>query len=111
MQVETKPSKLVYFNPYSDEQMRLYLPEGDHVFRAGFINDDFVKGLSEKDALQRQEEQVHRLDYVRRSVPVESGKGQPQEDSDLRSGVGPACVERIVAHAGASCLSPAGDQD
>ena len=43
MQVETKPSKLVYFNPYSEEEMRLYLPAGDHVFRAGFIDDDFVK--------------------------------------------------------------------
>src|SRR6185369_423510 len=50
MPVETKPSKLVYFNPYSNEEMRLYLPEGDHVFRAGFINDDFVKALSEKEA-------------------------------------------------------------
>ena len=50
MMVDTKPSGLVYFNPYSAEEMRLYLPEGDHVFRAGFINDDFVKGLSDKEA-------------------------------------------------------------
>src|SRR6185503_12663719 len=42
MPVETKPSKLVYFNPFSWEEMRLTLPEGDHVFRAQFINDDFV---------------------------------------------------------------------
>ena len=34
MPVETKPSELVYFNPYSEEEFRLYLPEGDHVFRA-----------------------------------------------------------------------------
>ena len=34
MPVETKPSRLVYFDPYSEEQMRLFLPEGDHVFRA-----------------------------------------------------------------------------
>src|SRR4029453_12926914 len=33
-QVETKPSGLVYFNPYSEEEFRVYLPEGDHVFRA-----------------------------------------------------------------------------
>jgi hypothetical protein len=50
MQVETKPSKLVYFNPYSEEEFRLVLPEGDHVFRAGFIDDPFVKTLSDKDA-------------------------------------------------------------
>src|SRR5262249_35723231 len=48
--VETKPSKLVYFNPYSEEEMRLTLPEGDHTFRAAFVNDDFVKGMTEGDA-------------------------------------------------------------
>ena len=48
--VEMKPSKLVYFNPFSEEEFRLYLPEGDHSFRIGFVNDDFVKGLSTKDA-------------------------------------------------------------
>ncbi|MBC8165318.1 MAG: DUF1587 domain-containing protein, partial [Bryobacteraceae bacterium] len=34
-QAETKPSGLNYFNPYSEEQFRVYVPEGDHVFRAG----------------------------------------------------------------------------
>jgi hypothetical protein len=51
MEVETRPSKLVYFNPFSDGQMRLYLPEGDHVFRAAFLHDDFVAGFTtDKDA-------------------------------------------------------------
>ena len=57
---ETKPSGLVYFNPYSDETMRLYIPEGDHVFRAGFIDDEFVKTLTEQGRLRQQEEQVPR---------------------------------------------------
>src|SRR6185436_14660796 len=35
--VETKPSTLVYFDPYSEEELRVPLAEGDHVFRAGFI--------------------------------------------------------------------------
>ena len=48
--VETKPSGLVYFNPYSAEELRLELPEGDHTFRVGFIDDPFVKPLSDKDA-------------------------------------------------------------
>ena len=52
--VETKPSGLVYFNPYSEEEFRLFLPEGDHVFRAGFIDDGFVKILTERDAYTRQ---------------------------------------------------------
>lgn len=49
--VETKPSKLVYFNPFSDEEFRVYLPEGDHSFRVAFLNDDFVKKFkTEKEA-------------------------------------------------------------
>jgi len=49
--VETKPSKLVYFNPYSEEEFRLYLPEGDHTFRVAFLNDEFVKTIkTQKDA-------------------------------------------------------------
>src|SRR2546422_509951 len=49
IETETKPSGLVYFNPYSEAQMRLFLPEGEHVFRAGLIDDDFVKNLTGRD--------------------------------------------------------------
>ena len=54
MQVETKPSELVYFSPRSIEEMRLYLPAGDHVFRAGFVEDDFVETLCEEDIFDRK---------------------------------------------------------
>jgi len=47
--VETKPSKLVYFSPFSEEHFRVSLPEGEHVFRAGFLDDDFIRTLPEKD--------------------------------------------------------------
>jgi hypothetical protein len=43
--VETKPSGLVYFNPYSEVTIRVPLTEGDHVFRLGFIDDEYVKTL------------------------------------------------------------------
>lgn len=52
--VETKPSNLMYFDPYSEHEFRVYLPEGDHVFRAGFLDDEYVKTLSEKDASDRK---------------------------------------------------------
>ncbi|HEY1183776.1 MAG TPA: DUF1592 domain-containing protein [Bryobacteraceae bacterium] len=52
--VETKPSGLVFFDPYSEEELRLALPEGDHVFRAGFIDDDFVKDLAPRDRYNRK---------------------------------------------------------
>src|SRR6185503_16754418 len=48
-EIETKPSGLVYFDPYSEEEVKIYLPVGDHVFRAGFTNDDFVKTLAAGD--------------------------------------------------------------
>ena len=85
MQVETKPSELVYFNPYSEEEMRLDLPEGDHVFRAGFIDDEFVKGLTRKDAYDRKKNKF--LDSITFVGPfaAEDGEGQPQEDPHLRS--------------------------
>jgi mono/diheme cytochrome c family protein len=51
---ETKPSGLVYFNPYSEEEVRLSLPEGDHVFRAGFIDDGFVRMLPQTEAYSRR---------------------------------------------------------
>ncbi|HYP05247.1 MAG TPA: DUF1592 domain-containing protein [Bryobacteraceae bacterium] len=52
--VETKPSGLVYFNPYSEEEFRLVIPEGDHVFRIAFENDPFVKGMDRKTAYDQK---------------------------------------------------------
>ncbi len=39
--VETKPSKLVYFDPYSEEKMTVHFTEGEHTVRAEFLNDEF----------------------------------------------------------------------
>jgi len=52
--VETKPSGLVYFDPYSEEELRVSLPEGDHVFRAGFVDDAFVRTLPAADSYDRR---------------------------------------------------------
>jgi mono/diheme cytochrome c family protein len=49
MTVETKPSGLVYFNPYSEERMRIPVPEGDHTIRLGFIDDPFVKTIAKEE--------------------------------------------------------------
>ena len=46
--VETKPSGLVYFNPYSEERIRVPVPEGDHTLRLGFVDDPFVKTLAKE---------------------------------------------------------------
>ncbi len=97
MPVETKPSQLVYFNPYSEEEMRLYLPEGDHVFRAGFIDDDFVKSLSAKDAYSDKKNKF--LNSIKFIGPfptnVEKASRKKILLCDPNSGL--ACVERIVS--------------
>lgn len=97
MPVETKPSGLVYFNPYSEEQMRLYLPEGDHKFRAGFIGDDFVKDLSEKDAYSNKKNKF--LDSITFVGPYKSNVERPSRKKILICDpkTGAACTEKIIA--------------
>jgi hypothetical protein len=97
MPVETKPSGLVYFNPYSAEEMRLYLPEGDHTFRAGFIDDEFVKGLSLKDAYSNKKNKY--LDSITFVGPYPSKieKASRKKVLICDPNSGSACVERIVS--------------
>jgi hypothetical protein len=98
MPVETKPSKLVYFDPYSEEQMRLFLPEGNHVFRAAFVDDDFVKSVSPADAYNRKKNKF--IDSIVFVGPYAAKAERPSRKKificDPNSG--PACVEKIVAN-------------
>src|SRR5438128_5140268 len=97
MPVETKPSKLVYFNPYSAEEMRLYLPEGDHVFRAGFVNDDFVKGLSDNEAYNNKTNKFLESIAIQGPFPAEVEKASRKKILICDPNSGPACVEKIIA--------------
>ena len=97
MTVETKPSQLVYFNPYSEAEMRLYLPEGDHVFRSGFIDDDFVKGLPEKDVYSDKKNKF--LNMITFVGPFPSKIEKPSRKKILicDPNSGRVCIEKIVA--------------
>jgi mono/diheme cytochrome c family protein len=95
--VQTKPSGLVYFDPYSEEELRLTLPEGDHVFRAGFIGDGFAGALPDDAAYDRRKNKF--LDSI-----VFVGPHAPAPDKESRRRIlvcnpasGRGCVERIVA--------------
>jgi mono/diheme cytochrome c family protein len=96
--VETKPSGLVYFDPYSEEEIRLFLPEGDHVFRAGFLDDPFAKRLSTDDAYDRRKNKF--LDSMVFVGPFASTTEKESRKKvlvcDPQSGR--ACVERIVTN-------------
>jgi mono/diheme cytochrome c family protein len=96
--VETKPSKLVYFDPFSEEKMSVHFTEGEHTVRAAFINDDFAAALSSKDAADRKKNKyIDSLTFVGPFAPAgESASRKKILICDPKSG--PACVQKIVAN-------------
>ena len=94
---ETKPSGLVYFDPYSEEKIRLFLPEGDHVFRAAFLDDDFVKTLTGKDLLDRKKNKFPDSMTFLGPYPSKVEKASRKKVLICDPNSGPACVERIVS--------------
>ena len=98
MTVETKPSGLVYFNPYSMEEFRVPLPEGDHTFRAGFIDDPAVKGLTQKQAYDSKTNKF--LDSITLVGPfplkTERASRRKVLTCDPHTG-GAACVDQILS--------------
>jgi cytochrome c5 len=94
---ETKPSGLTYFNPYSEEHMRLYLPEGDHVFRLGFIDDDFVKDLNDKDAYDDKKNKFINSMFFVGPYPSKVEKESRKKILICDPATGPACVDKIIS--------------
>ena len=94
--VETKPSKLVYFDPYSEAEVRMYLPAGDHVFRAGFIDDEFVKSLSEKDAYNNKKNKFLNSMVFEGPYPTDVERASRKKILICDPKSGQACVEKIV---------------
>jgi hypothetical protein len=102
--VQTKPSGLVYFDPYSDEDLTLVLPEGDHVFRAGFIGDQFVTTLPDDAAYDRRKNKfLDSIVFVGPHAPAADKESRRKiltcDPADRRTDAasGRACVEKIVA--------------
>jgi hypothetical protein len=94
---ETKPSGLVYFNPYSEETMRLYIPEGDHVFRAGFIDDTFVKTLDAKALYNSKVNKYLESITFEGPYPSKVEKASRKKILICDPKSGQACVDRIIA--------------
>ena len=94
--VQTKPSGLVYFDPYSEEELRVHLTEGDHVFRAGFIDDAFVRTLPAADSYDRRKNKF--LDSMVFVGPFASATPKASRTKVLSCdpASGRRCVERIV---------------
>jgi cytochrome c5 len=96
--VETKPSKLVYFDPYSEAEVRMYLPSGDHVFRAGFIDDDFVKTLTEKEAYSNKKNKFLNSMVFVGPFPTDVERASRKKILICDPKSGQACVQKIVSN-------------
>jgi len=96
-QIETKPSGLVYFNPYSEEEVKVYLPEGDHDFRAGFTDDDFVKTVAAADLYNDKKNKF--LNSIVFIGPFKSSTDKESRKKILICDpeTGHACVESIIS--------------
>lgn len=94
--VETKPNKLMYFDPYSEAEMRMYLPSGDHVFRAAFIDDDFVKSLTDKEAYNKKKNKFLDSLTFEGPFPTDVERASRKKILICDPKTGPACVEKIV---------------
>ena len=95
--VETKPSGLVYFNPYSEAEFKLILPEGDHAFRAGFIGDDFVKTLTDKDAYSDKRNKFLNMIKFLGPFPAKVEKASRKRILICDPATGAACLNKIIA--------------
>jgi hypothetical protein len=94
--IETKPSGLVYFNPYSEERIRVPVPEGDHTLRLGFVDDPFVKTL-DKESLYNDKANKW-IGAVTVIGPFASQGEKPSRKRVLvcDPASGPRCVDRIL---------------
>jgi cytochrome c553 len=95
---ETKPSGLEYFNPYSEEEFRVVLPAGDHVFRAGFTDDPFVKTFAtDKEAYDQKKNKFLNMIKFIGPFPAKVEKESRKKILICDPSTGDACVQRIVS--------------
>jgi len=97
-EVATTPPKTVYFNPYEVREFRIFLPEGRHVFRLGFMNDDIGASMPREK----------RFDSATNKYPHYIGFLGPERSAQELAGrknvlicdpaSGRACVESILAN-------------
>jgi hypothetical protein len=111
-QVETKPSGLVYFNPYSETEIRIPVPAGDHTLRLGFIDDPYVKTLAPEDVYR---DKINKwIGSVTVVGPFEQEGVKPSRERILICDpeTGRECVDRILSTlARRAYRRPVTDQD
>jgi mono/diheme cytochrome c family protein len=94
--VETVVQTLASVDAYSEERVRVDLPEGDHTVRLGFIRDDFVATLPEASLESKKlNKWIGALSVV---GPFASKQVKPSRKRVLTCDPqsGPACVDKIL---------------
>ena len=96
-EVATTPPKTVYFNPYEVREFKVFLPEGRHVFRLGFMNDDVGAAMPSNRMFDSAANKYpHYIGFL--------GPQTPSQEPPTRKKIlicdpssGKACVERILS--------------
>jgi hypothetical protein len=96
-EIATTPPKTVYFAPYEKREFKVFLPEGLHNFRLGFMNDEEGAKLPKTTAFNpRQNKYPQLIGFL--------GPERRAEDPASRKKIlicdpqsGTACVERILS--------------
>jgi mono/diheme cytochrome c family protein len=96
-QIETKPSGLVYFSPFSETQFRLAVTEGEHVLRMGFVEDEFLATLPERDYYNSRKNKYPDTVTVVGPFPGTVEKASRRKILLCDPKTGAACVEKIVS--------------
>ncbi|MEO7192757.1 MAG: DUF1592 domain-containing protein [Vicinamibacterales bacterium] len=95
--VETKPSGLTYFNPYSEDQLHVALPEGDHTLRLGFIDDEFIKTLAKANIYRDTMNKYIGSMFIVGPFPSKEEKPSRKKILVCDLKTGSVCVDKIVS--------------
>jgi len=94
--IETAVQTIAGVDAYTEQRVRVYLPEGDHVVRMGFVRDEFVATLPEA-SLENKRANLW-LGALGIIGPFPSKQVKPSRQKvlvcDPKSG--PACVDKIL---------------
>jgi hypothetical protein len=97
-EVATTPPKSVYFSPYEVKEFKVFLPEGLHTFRLGFMNDEVGASMPRARAFDSAANKYpHYIGLLGPEAPTtEPASRRKILICDPASGR--ACVQRIVSN-------------
>jgi mono/diheme cytochrome c family protein len=95
-EVDTRPSGLVFFNPYSEEQLRLPVSEGEHVIRVAFVGDTFLETLPERYYYRSSKNKFPNSVTVVGPHPGKTEKASRRKILLCDPNSGAVCVEKII---------------